>query len=64
MVITFKGLPGKGDRHLKVGHLAVGISELTVRSFLRRHKPDIEKEVQEERLSLEKSRHSKVSLQL
>lgn len=36
----------------------MGISESTVRSFLRRHKPDTEKEVQEQRLSLEKSRHS------
>ena len=59
MVITFKGLPDKGD-----GHLRVGISESAVRSFLRRHKPDTEKEVQEQRLSLEKSRCSKVSLQL
>lgn len=48
MVITFKGLPGKGDGHLKQsGHLRVVISESTVRSFLRRHKPDTEKEVQE-----------------
>lgn len=64
MVITFKGLPGKGNGHLKVGHLREGISESTVRSFLRRHKPDTEKEVQEQRLRLEKSRRSKVSLQL
>lgn len=45
MVITFKGLPGKGD-----GHLRVGISESAVRSFLRRHKPETEKEVQKQRL--------------